>query len=151
MELERICDVVCHEIAHMWFGDLVTMKWWNGIWLNEAFATFMETGASDAFNPEWHKWESFGIARLGALNVDGLPSTRPIEFPVIAPSDAENMFDLLTYEKGCSVIKMMEQYLGEETFKAGEGATSTATSMATQRLRIFGPHLKRQAINQSPR
>ena len=119
MELERICDVVCHEIAHMWFGDLVTMKWWNGIWLNEAFATFMETGASDAFNPEWHKWESFGIARLGALNVDGLPSTRPIEFPVIAPSDAENMFDLLTYEKGCSVIKMMEQYLGEETFKAG--------------------------------
>lgn len=118
-ELERICDVVCHEIAHMWFGDLVTMKWWNGIWLNEAFATFMETRASDAFNPEWHKWESFGIARLGALNVDGLPSTRPIEFPVVAPSDAENMFDLLTYEKGCSVIKMMEHYLGEETFKAG--------------------------------
>ncbi len=118
-ELERICDVVCHEIAHMWFGDLVTMKWWNGIWLNEAFATFMETSASDAFNPDWHKWDSFGIARLGALNIDGLPSTRPIEFPVIAPSDAENMFDLLTYEKGCSVIKMMEQYLGEETFKNG--------------------------------
>ncbi|WP_298207423.1 M1 family metallopeptidase [Ferrimicrobium sp.] len=118
-ELERICDVVCHEIAHMWFGDLVTMKWWNGIWLNEAFATFMETSASDAFNPDWHKWESFGIARLGALNIDALPSTRPIEFPVVAPSDAENMFDPLTYEKGCSVIKMMEQYLGEETFKRG--------------------------------
>ena len=118
-ELERICDVVCHEIAHMWFGDLVTMKWWNGIWLNEAFATFMETTASDAFNPEWHKWESFGIARLSALNVDGLPSTRPIEYPVIAPADADDMFDLLTYEKGCSVIKMMEQYLGEDIFKAG--------------------------------
>jgi puromycin-sensitive aminopeptidase len=118
-ELERICDVVCHEIAHMWFGDLVTMKWWNGIWLNEAFATFMETTASDAFNPDWHKWESFGIARLSAMNIDGLPSTRPIEFGVTAPSDADDMFDLLTYEKGCSVIKMMEQYLGEETFKAG--------------------------------
>ncbi len=127
-ELERVCDVVCHEIAHMWFGDLVTMKWWNGIWLNEAFATFMEVNASDAYRPDWRKWDSFGIARLTALGIDSLPSTRPIEFPVISPRDAEGMFDPLTYEKGCGILKMAEQFLGEETFRKGVKAYLVAHS-----------------------
>ncbi|MGC8480479.1 MAG: M1 family metallopeptidase [Acidimicrobiales bacterium] len=118
-ELERVTDVICHEIAHMWFGDLVTMKWWNGIWLNEAFATYMELLACDAFRPEWRRWESFGISRLAALDVDGLPSTRPIEYEVLAPADSEDMFDLLTYEKGASILRMLELYLGTDHYRKG--------------------------------
>src|SRR6266511_3183474 len=107
-ELERIADVVAHELAHMWFGDLVTMAWWNGIWLNEAFATFMELLAVDAWKPEWKRWTTFGVSRAAALSVDGLHSTRPIEFHVEAPRDADAMFDVLTYEKGASVLRMLE-------------------------------------------
>ena len=118
-ELERVADVVAHENAHMWFGDLVTMSWWNGIWLNEAFATFMEMMAVDAWKPEWQRWTSFGVSRAAAFSVDGLWNTRPIEFPVRAPRDADAMFDVLTYEKGASVLRMLEQYLGPEVFRTG--------------------------------
>jgi len=118
-EMERVADVVAHEIAHIWFGDLVTMAWWNGIWLNEAFATFMEMLAVDAWKPAWERWVTFGVSRAAALGLDGLRSTRPIEFPVEAPKDADAMFDLLTYEKGASVLRMFEQYLGPETFREG--------------------------------
>ena len=118
-EVERVVDVVAHELAHMWFGDLVTMGWWEGIWLNEAFATFMEIKASDAFRPQWHRWDSFGVEREAAMAVDGLHSTRPIEFEVVSPNDARGMFDVLTYQKGGSVLRMLEQYLGEEIFRDG--------------------------------
>jgi puromycin-sensitive aminopeptidase len=118
-ELERVADVVAHENAHMWFGDLVTMNWWNGIWLNEAFATFMEMLAVDAWKPEWQRWTSFGVSRAAAFAVDGLWNTRPIEFPVRAPRDADAMFDVLTYEKGASVLRMLEQYLGPDVFRDG--------------------------------
>ncbi len=114
-----MADVVAHEIAHMWFGDLVTMAWWNGIWLNEAFATFMELLAVDAWKPEWKRWVTFGISRAAAMAVDGLEHTRPIEFEVRAPRDCEAMFDLLTYEKGASVLRMLEQYLGPDVFRDG--------------------------------
>jgi len=116
---QRVADVVNHEIAHMWFGDLVTMRWWNGLWLNEAFATFMEVTASDAFRPAWDCWTGFGLLRSGAFDTDALESTRPIEYPVHTPADAEGMFDVLTYEKGCSVVRMLEQYLGAEEFRRG--------------------------------
>ena len=118
-ELERVADVVAHELAHMWFGDLVTMAWWNGIWLNEAFATFMEMLAVDAWKPEWQRWVTFGVSRAAAMGVDGLQSSRPIEFEVRAPRDCEAMFDLLTYEKGASVLRMLEQHLGPDVFREG--------------------------------
>jgi len=118
-ELERVADVVSHENAHMWFGDLVTMRWWNGLWLNEAFATFMEMLAVDAWKPEWRRWDSFTVSRAAAMQVDGLKSTRPIEFPVERPEEAAGMFDVLTYEKGASVLRMLEQYLGAEAFRDG--------------------------------
>ncbi|HEX2039380.1 MAG TPA: M1 family metallopeptidase [Acidimicrobiales bacterium] len=119
VELERIADVVAHEVAHMWFGDLVTMRWWNGIWLNEAFATFMELLCVDAFRPEWHRWVTFGTTRGAALSIDALASTRPVEFPVARPSEAEEMFDPLTYQKGAGVLRMLEQYLGPDAFRRG--------------------------------
>jgi len=118
-ELQRVADVVAHENAHMWFGDLVTMSWWNGIWLNEAFATFMEMLAVDAWKPEWQRWTAFGVSRAAAMSVDGLHSTRPIEFPVRAPREADAMFDVLTYEKGASVLRMLEQFLGPTVFRQG--------------------------------
>ena len=119
LEFERVADVVAHEIAHMWFGDLVTMKWWNGIWLNEAFATFMELLAVDSFRPEWERWVSFSTGRAAAMNTDGMRSTRPVEFHVEAPEEAEGMFDVLTYQKGASVVRMLEQYLGADRFREG--------------------------------
>ncbi|HJU03535.1 MAG TPA: M1 family metallopeptidase, partial [Nitrospiraceae bacterium] len=88
-------------------------------WLNEAFATFMEMLAVDAWKPEWQRWTTFGVSRAAAMAVDGLHSTRPIEFPVLAPKDAEAMFDVLTYEKGASVLRMLEQYIGPEVFQQG--------------------------------
>ncbi len=118
-ELQRVADVINHELAHMWFGDLVTMSWWNGIWLNEAFATFMEVMATDSFRPDWDVWTSFGLARAAAFDTDTLRTTRPIEYEVVTAADAEAMFDILTYEKGASVVRMLEQYLGAEAFRAG--------------------------------
>ena len=118
-ELERVADVVSHENAHMWFGDLVTMRWWNGIWLNEAFATFMEMLAVDAWKPEWKRWESFSVSRAAALSIDGLRSTRPIEFTVRSPEDCRAMFDILTYEKGAAVLRMLEQFLSANVFRDG--------------------------------
>lgn len=118
-ELERVADVVAHELAHMWFGDLVTMRWWNGIWLNEAFATFMEIAACAAFRPAWKRWTSFGLERSAAFETDSLSSTRPVEFEVRSPADADGMFDVLTYQKGGSLLRMLEQYLGESRFREG--------------------------------
>ncbi len=121
-ELAAVADVIAHELAHMWFGDLVTMKWWNGLWLNEAFASFMELKCVDAFRPEWNRWLSFASERARAMDVDGLAATRPVEYPVASPEEAEGMFDTLTYGKGSAVLRMLEQYLGEETFRRGIAA-----------------------------
>ena len=118
-EEQLVADVVAHELAHMWFGDLVTMRWWNGIWLNEAFATFMEVAACDAFRPDWKRWETFSLERTAAFETDSLASTRPVEFEVVSPADADGMFDVLTYEKGGALLRMLEQYLGEERFRDG--------------------------------
>ncbi len=119
LELQRVAEVIAHETAHMWFGDLVTMKWWNGIWLNEAFATFMELMTVDHFRPDWDIWVSFGAGRSAAMLTDGLESTRPVEFPVGRPEEADAMFDILTYQKGAAVLRMLEQYLGPEPFRKG--------------------------------
>jgi puromycin-sensitive aminopeptidase len=122
-ELVRILDVIAHELAHMWFGDLVTMKWWDGIWLNEAFATFMEMKATDAMRPEWKRWLAFGATeRPWAYGTDSLASTRPVEFEVMSPDEANEMFDALTYGKGSSVLRMIEQFLGEQVFRQGVGS-----------------------------
>ncbi len=118
-EQETVADVVAHELAHMWFGDLVTMRWWNGIWLNEAFATFMEIAACDAFRKDWQRWTTFGLERSLAFETDSLESTRPVEYEVRSPADCEGMFDVITYQKGGALLRMLEQYLGDERFRQG--------------------------------
>lgn len=117
-EQMRVVDVIAHELAHMWFGNLVTMAWWEGIWLNEAFATFMELLTTDALRPEWQRWVEFGLARSAAFDTDSLTTTRPIEFDVVTAADSEAMFDILTYEKGSSLVRMLQRHLGEDRFRA---------------------------------
>lgn len=118
-DLAGLADVVSHENAHMWFGDLVTMSWWNGLWLNEAFATFLEVVAVDAWRPQWQRWDQFALARAGAMSPDGLFASRPIEFPVQAVKDLGSMFDAITYQKGAAVLRMLEQFLGPDLFRDG--------------------------------
>ena len=115
----NVAETVAHELAHRWFGDLVTMRWWNGLWLNEAFATFMSMLAVDAYRPDWEVWNQFARSRTAALEVDALESTRPIEYPVHSPDDANGMFDTLTYLKGGAILRMLEQYLGGDRFRDG--------------------------------
>jgi puromycin-sensitive aminopeptidase len=118
-ERTRVAVVVLHELAHMWFGDLVTMSWWNGLWLNESFATFMENLCLDAWQPTWNVWDEFGLSRAAASRVDALRSTHPIECPVNHPDEAAQLFDVISYEKGCSVLYQIHQYIGAETFRRG--------------------------------
>ena len=135
-EKMRVLDVIGHELAHMWFGDLVTMKWWNGIWLNEAFATFMEMKATDARRPDWKRWLEFAAAeRPWAFKVDELAGTRPVEYEVRSPEEAEGMFDALTYGKGSAVLRMIEQYIGEEPFRRGVGSYLCAHAYANTEAR----------------
>ncbi|MDJ0785725.1 MAG: M1 family metallopeptidase [Myxococcota bacterium] len=118
-EKKRVAEVVCHELAHMWYGDLVTMAWWDDLWLNEAFATWMAFHVVDAWRPEWKMWNDFQHYRSAALGMDALENTHPIYNTVRTAQEATENFDLITYEKGASVVRMIERYLGAETFRAG--------------------------------
>ena len=118
-ERKRVAEVICHELAHMWYGDLVTMAWWNDLWLNEAFATWMAFHVVDTWKPEWKMWLDFQHHRAAALAMDALATTHPIYGEVKRPSEATENFDLITYEKGASVVRMMERFLGAEAFRAG--------------------------------
>ncbi len=116
----RVSEVVAHELAHQWFGDLVTMKWWDDLWLNESFATFMSHKAVNETFPEWKMWESFLTGETApALMKDSLTTTHPIEAHVESESDIEQMFDDISYGKGASVLRMIEAYLGQEKFREG--------------------------------
>ena len=116
---QDIVGIAAHEMAHLWFGDLVTMKWWDDIWLNEAFATWMADKAVDKIKPEWQALDQFYSDRSRAFFTDALHSTRSIQSPVVKPEDAQQMFDEITYVKGASVLRMLEFYLGESTFQKG--------------------------------
>ena len=116
---KRIAEVIAHEIAHMWFGNLVTMIWWDDLWLNEAFASFMAYKAIDVWQPDWRIWDDFLEASQGALTADALLSTHPIYSEVKSPAEATELFDVITYEKGCAVLRMVERYLGETSFRDG--------------------------------
>lgn len=116
---KSVAHVVAHEFAHMWFGNLVTMKWWDDLWLNEAFAEWMSYKAINALSPEYDLWDDSQSGRIQAMSSDALKSTHPIYNKVETPADAAEMFDVITYQKGCAVMRMLESFLGEEAFRAG--------------------------------
>ena len=118
-EKKRVAEVVAHELAHMWYGDLVTMAWWDDLWLNEAFATWMAFRVVDDWKPEWRMWNNFAHHRAAALHLDALANTHPIYTEVRNPAQATENFDAITYEKGASVVRMIENYLGPNAFRAG--------------------------------
>lgn len=117
---ERVAETVQHELAHQWFGNLVTMDFWDGLWLNEGFATWMSWYSCNIFYPDWKVWEGYVTDNLaGALSLDSLRSSHPIEVPVKRADEINQIFDAISYSKGSSVIRMISKYIGEETFMEG--------------------------------
>jgi tricorn protease interacting factor F2/3 len=117
---KAVAGVIAHETAHMWFGDLVTMRWWDDIWLNESFATFMGHKAVDHAYPIWNVWHDFvRTSTSGAMGRDGLRSTHPIEARVKNPAEIEELFDEISYGKGASILRMIEAYIGADSFQKG--------------------------------
>ena len=115
-----IAEVISHEIAHMWFGNLVTMEWWNDLWLNESFATYMATKFVDKFYPEWDLWNQFVDDAMNvAMGLDSLKTTHPIDVKVNSPSEVREIFDAISYDKGGCILRMLEDYVGEPNFRKG--------------------------------
>ena len=119
---KEIAGVIAHEMAHQWFGDLVTMKWWDDIWLNEGFATWMSSKPIESWKPEWNFNLDDVSETAGTLNVDSLANTRPIHQAAETPAQIQELFDGIAYGKAAAVLRMLESYLGEETFRAGVNA-----------------------------
>src|SRR5881398_822261 len=119
---KSIAEVIAHEIAHMWFGDLVTMKWWDDLWLNESFATFMAYKVVDWAYPQWKIWQDFvKNSTGGSMARDALNSTHPIEAKIKSPEEIEELFDEISYGKGASILRMIEAYIGPDKFQKGVG------------------------------
>ncbi len=116
---ERVFDVIAHEMAHQWFGDLVTMAWWDNLWLNEGFASWMGTKCSDALNPAWQLWLRANADKDRAMELDARKTTHPIQQPIANESQANDAFDTISYQKGQCFLRMAEAYLGEDTFRDG--------------------------------
>jgi tricorn protease interacting factor F2/3 len=117
-----VFETIAHEVAHQWFGDLVTMRWWNDIWLNESFATFLETKITEQLVPEFHPLDDFFLrpwGTIGARRGDSLRATHPVRADVTRPEEISQVFDAISYGKGSSVLRMLEHFLGEEPFRAG--------------------------------
>ncbi|HVU49378.1 MAG TPA: M1 family metallopeptidase [Polyangia bacterium] len=116
---KRVAEVITHELAHQWFGNLVTMVWWDDLWLNEAFATWMAYKIVDAWRPEWRIWMDFEGGKGSAMLLDSLQAAHPIRAEIANAEEAGESFDAITYEKGGAVLRMIEGFLGEDKFRDG--------------------------------
>jgi aminopeptidase N len=116
---QAVFTTIAHEIAHQWFGNLVTMAWWDNLWLNEGFASWMGTKCSDALNPDWELWVRAAESKEGALALDARRTTHPIQQPIANESQANDAFDTISYRKGQGFLRMLEAYLGETAFRDG--------------------------------
>ncbi|MGZ3182967.1 MAG: M1 family metallopeptidase [Telluria sp.] len=116
---ETSFEVNSHEVAHQWFGNLVTMAWWDNLWLNEGFASWMSTKATDRFHPEWRPYLQAQVGREGVMNLDSRATTHPIQTPIANEEQAAGAFDSITYGKGEAFLRMLEQYVGEDAFRRG--------------------------------
>ncbi|PSN55624.1 hypothetical protein C0J52_04058 [Blattella germanica] len=117
---QRVATVIGHELAHMWFGNLMTLKWWNDLWLNEGFASYIEYKGVNHAHPDWQLLDQFLISDLhGVLNMDSTVTSHPIVLPVGHPDEITSLFDSISYSKGASVIRMLEDFMGEEEFRKG--------------------------------
>jgi len=117
---QRVCMVVAHELAHQWFGNLVTMAWWDDLWLNEGFATWTADFASDVMFPDWRIWDQYTTGNLAAaLRLDALRSSHPIQVPIAHAEEVDQVFDAISYCKGGSVVRMIHAVLGKKDFQAG--------------------------------
>ncbi|XP_062198704.1 aminopeptidase M1-C-like [Phragmites australis] len=114
---QNIAITVAHELAHQWFGNLVTMEWWTHLWLNEGFATWMSHLAVDSFFPQWNIWAQFLDDTTAGLNLDSLAESHPIEVEIHRASEVDEIFDAISYDKGASIIRMLQNYLGAERFQ----------------------------------
>ncbi len=124
-----VAAIISHEMAHMWFGDLVTMRWWNDLWLNESFASWMGDKAVDAIHPEWDMWTQFLTAdTASAFSLDGLSNSHPIEQEVNNPAEIGQLFDAISYSKGGSILRMLEDFIGASDFQKGIRAYLTDNS-----------------------
>ena len=117
---QYIAEVISHELAHQWFGNLVTMQWWNDLWLNESFATFMATKIVDKFYSEWDLWDQFlDDAMNTAMSLDSLKTSHPIDVDVNHPSEIRSIFDSISYDKGGCILRMLEHFVGKKNFQNG--------------------------------
>jgi aminopeptidase N len=132
-----VAQVLAHEMAHQWFGDLVTMAWWEDIWLNEGFANWMQTKPLRAWKPEWHLELDEVLENGRAMSLDALRSTRPIRAKASTPAEIGELFDAIAYEKGAAVLRMVEAWIGEEAFRKGINAYVERFKYANARAEDF--------------
>ena len=145
---EIIAEVIAHELAHQWFGNLVTMEWWTHLWLNEGFASYIAYLAVDKLFPKWDIWTQFSTNTLGvALRLDALLNTHPIEVVVHHPNEIGEIFDEISYSKGASIIRMLASHLGEKDFRDGLRYYLKKHSYKIPRLSTFGKRLKKYPAN----
>ena len=114
-----IFSLIAHELAHQWFGNLVTMAWWDNLWLNEGFATWMESKATEHFHPQWQTWLNNNDEKQAAMSMDARGTAHPLQQAVASEDEASEMFDGITYNKGAAVVRMLEGYLGADVFRSG--------------------------------
>ncbi len=136
--------VTAHEIAHQWFGNLVTMEWWDDLWLNEGFANYIEYACIDSIYPEWKIWEEFTQGDMGdALRLDALESSHPVQVPILDAGDIDEIFDDITYRKGATVIRMLAEYVGQNNFQKGLRSYMKANAYKNATTKNLWMHLEK--------